>query len=226
MTRICHFDVSSAVLIRTSNILVGIGCKKFWAALRDMKTALRLFWVIYCFQLGEPREQFAVDNELIGDIEDLLVYKEELNEDEEEDPYDQINEDVSEKNFIYDYDGANFGLLPPSNKRFDSFFDQRAREKYLIQNLPPNMADTIKDDTFGKVKTKRSRVSTLKQLIKLCRKSDDAQDNQMTEAQMSNLNRVMQKFSTAPVYGKRFGSFLEQQNRSKNLLKKVKLKDE
>ena len=209
---------SDGFFIRICSIVVVAGLEEPCQGVQDMKIALGLVLIIGFIHTERSRGQFAVDDELIEDIEDLLVYKEDLEENEEE---EADCKDDSEKNFN-DYDDSDFGIIPQSNKRFDSFFDQRAREKYLIKNLSPNMEESKKDEEYGKVKTKRNRESTLKQLIKLCKRSDEESDKPVTKEQKDYLRRVMQKFSTAPVYGKRFGSILEQQNRAKNLLKKVK----
>merc|ERR1719318_1234591 len=114
-----------------------------------MTIALGLALVIGFLQAGKPRGQLAVDDELIEDIEDLLVYKDDL-EDNEEREADW--KDDPETNFINDYDDSDFVIIPQSKKRFDSFFDQRAREKYLIKNVSPTMEETKKDEEYGKVK--------------------------------------------------------------------------
>ena len=183
-----------------------------------MNIAFLISISICLIQTGSLIRGLNVDDELIEDIEDFLAYKEELGENEEK---ETDYEDDSKENFINDVDDADSGILPPSNKRFDSFFDQRAREKFLIQNIPTTRTETKPDETFRKVKTKRSRESTLKQLIKLCKGSDEQQQKPVMEEQRNSMRRVMQKFSTAPVYGKRFGSILDQQTRAKNLMQKV-----
>ena len=168
-------------------------------------------------------EQFEADKDLIGDIEDLFLYKEELKNNGEEGSSGQVKETYFEKDNLYDDDVPDSGLLFENKKRFDSFFDQRAREKLLFQNMKSNLVEDGKDDTIRKIKVKRSRESTLKQLIKLCRKSDEEKHviNLATRKQMNNTNRMMRKFSTAPVYRKRFGSFFDLENRANCLLKKV-----
>merc|ERR1712179_391339 len=71
---------------------------------------------------------------------------------------------------------------------------------------------------------KRSRENTLKQLIRLCRKTDeeDGDDVGEDDPQLLQLHSMLGRLSGAPVYIKRFGSILDQQERARSLVKKTK----
>ena len=185
-----------------------------------MRLGPGILWLISSIHLCKLADKLTLDDEVVKNIEDLLVYNEEEYEDEEKEA--AFENDAQEK-FNNDYDGSDTEPLLETAKRFDSFFDQRAREKYLIQSLKPVLPDAEDDmeNIYSNTKTKRNRESTLKQLIELCERSGEEKDSKVQEYHMNNIRRVVHKFSTAPVYGKRFNSILEQQNRAKHLLKQV-----
>ena len=99
----------------------------------------------------------------------------------------------------------------PMVKRFgsDAFFEQREREKYLMQR-PQKVAE------YPKPKVKRSRESTLVELIQLCRNSGNNEDDE-------NEDLMTDILFNAPVYGKRMSSSLmQQQQRTKMYLRSVR----
>ena len=141
--------------------------------------------------------------------------------------YDDFYEDSRE--VITDIDDE-MDIEPRVQKRFDSFFNQRAREKYLFKKTP----SVGMEQESSKVKRKsslilkmsyfnnsffRNRETTLTELIKLCRNTGESTtDDDIHFMEDSDI------YFRAPAYGKRFGSSLmNQQARTRAFLKSVSI---
>jgi len=119
-------------------------------------------------------------------------------------------------------DSTDYVLLPPSSKRFDpTLLDSTTRPRSHQRSRLQEEGRQVRRRNSP---VKRSRENTLKQLIKLCRRTDEEEGDDMGEddPQVLQLHSMLDRLSGAPVYIKRFGSILDRQDRARNLVKKTK----
>jgi len=124
--------------------------------------------------------------------------------------YDKDTKNVLEYDDSDSEDNVNYVLIPQTSKRSEQSYP--AVQMYGDKMTPP---------------VKRNRERTLRQLITLCKKSDEGEDDddedEDEDPQIIQLHSMLGKLSGSPVYIKRFGSLLNQQARGRSLAKRSKI---